>query len=63
MAELAGPEGVAIMIYWNAKWFGDATQNFYHKNPDLCGKFTGDCIDLEKVVLTTPSGYTTHWTR
>merc|ERR1719375_2615346 len=24
MAEVAGPDGVLVMVYWNAKWFGDA---------------------------------------
>jgi len=63
MKELAGFEGYMVVVYWNGNKFGDAVQNFYHKNPQLCGKFTGDCIDLDTCTLTTPSGYRTHWTK
>ena len=38
-------------------------QNFYHKNPQLCGEFEGDSIDLRTCTLTTPSGYRTHWSK
>lgn len=62
MLELAGPNGLLIMAYWNARCFGDAVQNFYHANPQLCGPFLGSSIDLETTTLTTPSGYCTHWT-
>jgi len=62
MLELAGPSGVVIMAYWNAAWFGDAVQNFYHANPQLCGEFKGESIDLGATTLSTPSGYRTHWT-
>jgi SAM-dependent methyltransferase len=62
MLELAGENGLVIMTYWSAAWFGDAVQNFYHANPKLCGPFTGDCIDLGTCTLKTPSGYCTHWT-
>jgi len=62
MLELAGENGVVIMAYWSAAWFGDAVQNFYHANPKLCGPFTGECINLETCTLKTPSGYCTHWT-
>jgi len=62
MFELAGPSGIVIMAYWNAAWFGDAVQNFYHANPQLCGEFSGDGIDLSTTTLSTPSGYRTHWT-
>ena len=46
----------------NGNRFGDAVQNFYFKNPQLCGPFSGECIDLATCTLRTPSGYTTHWT-
>jgi len=62
MLELAGPGGILIMAYWNARWFGDAVQNFYHANPSLCGPFSGDSIDYDTCTLKTPSGYRTHWT-
>jgi len=62
MFELAGPSGIVIMAYWNAAWFGDAVQNFYHANPQLCGSFTGESINLGTTTLSTPSGYCTHWT-
>jgi len=63
MKLLAGARGYMVVVYWNGNRFGDAVQNFYHKNPQLCGKFTGDCIDLDTCTLTTPSGYCTHWTK
>ena len=63
MAEVAGRTGVAVMVFWNGNSFGEAVQHFYHKNPQLCGPFTGECIDLDTCTLTTPSGYRTHWTK
>eukprot|EP00928_Gymnodinium_smaydae_P022064 TRINITY_DN18654_c0_g1_i1.p1 TRINITY_DN18654_c0_g1~~TRINITY_DN18654_c0_g1_i1.p1 ORF type:complete len:636 (-),score=140.84 TRINITY_DN18654_c0_g1_i1:30-1682(-) len=63
MKNIAGENGYMVVVYWNGNRFGDAVQNFYHKNPQLCGKFTGSCIDLETCTLTTPSGYCTHWTK
>eukprot|EP00992_Anisonema_acinus_P000938 TRINITY_DN10333_c0_g1_i1.p1 TRINITY_DN10333_c0_g1~~TRINITY_DN10333_c0_g1_i1.p1 ORF type:complete len:1063 (+),score=244.11 TRINITY_DN10333_c0_g1_i1:56-3244(+) len=62
MAALAGPSGVAVMGYWNGRYFGDAVQHFYAPNPQLCGPFTGECIDMASRTLRTPSGYCTHWT-
>jgi SAM-dependent methyltransferase len=62
MLDLAGEQGILLMSYWNARWFGDAVQNFYHANPQLCGAFQGGSIDLSTTTLTTPSGYRTHWT-
>jgi SAM-dependent methyltransferase len=63
MVHMAGSHGYVAVVYWNGNRFGDAVQNFYHKNPQLCGPFTGDCIDLNSCTLTTPSGYCTHWTK
>jgi len=63
MKEMAGKDGYMVVVFWNGNRFGDAVQNFYHKNPQLCGPFTGDCIDLDTCTLTTPSGYCTHWTK
>jgi SAM-dependent methyltransferase len=62
MLDLAGEQGILVMSYWNARWFGDAVLNFYHANPQLCGEFKGESIDLSTTTLTTPSGYRTHWT-
>jgi len=64
MTELAGEEGVIVIVYWNARWFGDACQNFYHANPQLCGPFAGDSIDFKTTTLTTPAptNYRSHWT-
>jgi len=61
MLDLAGQQGILVMSYWNARWFGDAVQNFYHANPQLCGPFRGESIDLSTTTLTTPSGYCSHW--
>ena len=62
MAEFVEMQGIAIVVYWNGNYFGDAVQNFYHKNPQLCGKFTGANVDFDNCVLETESGYRTHWT-
>jgi SAM-dependent methyltransferase len=64
MAELAGEEGVVVIGYWNARYFGDACQNFYHANPQLCGPFAGDSINFDTTTLTTPApwNYRSHWT-
>jgi len=62
MAELAGKDGVLVMVYWNAKWFGDACLNFYHANPKLCGEFEGSGVDFKNTTLVTPMGYQTKWT-
>eukprot|EP00929_Paragymnodinium_shiwhaense_P108381 TRINITY_DN746_c0_g1_i1.p1 TRINITY_DN746_c0_g1~~TRINITY_DN746_c0_g1_i1.p1 ORF type:complete len:1119 (-),score=337.96 TRINITY_DN746_c0_g1_i1:216-3572(-) len=64
MIKLAGPKGVMVVVFWNARWFGDACQNFYHANPQLCGPFKGDSIDLDTTTLRTPAptSYTSHWT-
>jgi len=63
MKNLAGRDGYMVIVYWNGNRFGDAVQHFYHKNPQLCGPFKGECIDLDTCTLTTPSGYCTHWTK
>lgn len=62
MMKLAGPNGYFVIVYWNGNTFGEAVQHFYHKNPQLCGPFTGESINLETQTLTTPSGYCTKWT-
>jgi SAM-dependent methyltransferase len=62
MIEVAGRDGVLVMVYWNAKWFGDACLNFYHANPQLCGPFDGSAVDFANTTLSTPSHYRTHWT-
>lgn len=62
MAEVAGADGVLVMVYWNARWFGDACLNFYHANPKLCGPFEGECVDFKNTTLTTPMNYKTKWT-
>lgn len=62
MKLLAGKDGYMVVVYWNGNKFGEAVQHFYNKNPQLCGPFKGDSIDLDTCTLTTPSGYRTHWT-
>jgi len=64
MTALAGEEGVIVMVYWNSRCFGDACQNFYHANPQLCGPFTGDSINFDSTTLCTPApwNYRSHWT-
>jgi SAM-dependent methyltransferase len=62
MAEVTGKDGVLVMVYWNARWFGDACLNFYHANPQLCGPFDGASVDFNNTTLSTPSQYHSHWT-
>jgi len=62
MAEVAGENGVLVMVYWNSRWFGDACLNFYNKNPNLCGEFDGQNVDFKNTTLQTPMGYRTKWT-
>merc|ERR1711865_1122729 len=64
MIKLAGPKGVMVVVFWNARWFGDACQNFYHSNPQLCGPFKGESIDFNTTTLQTPApwNYRSHWT-
>jgi len=63
MKRMAGTDGYMVVVYWNGNKFGDAVQNFYHKNPQLCGPFTGECIDLVNCRLKTPQDYSTKWTK
>jgi len=63
MAEVAGETGLAVIVFWNGNKFGDAVQHFYFANPQLCGEFSGEHIDLDSCTLRCPSGYTTHWTK
>jgi len=63
MKRMAGEDGYMVVVYWNGNKFGDAVQNFYHKNPQLCGPFTGECIDLVNCRLKTPQDYSTKWTK
>eukprot|EP00516_Mucochytrium_quahogii_P000168 CAMPEP_0203758476 /NCGR_PEP_ID=MMETSP0098-20131031/11319_1 /ASSEMBLY_ACC=CAM_ASM_000208 /TAXON_ID=96639 /ORGANISM=" , Strain NY0313808BC1" /LENGTH=557 /DNA_ID=CAMNT_0050650941 /DNA_START=506 /DNA_END=2179 /DNA_ORIENTATION=- len=62
MLSVAGSKGCFVVVFWNGNMFGHAVQHFYYKNPQLCGKFKGDSIDISTCTLTTPSGYRTHWT-
>eukprot|EP00158_Paraphelidium_tribonemae_P000056 Partr_v1_DN13124_c0_g1_i1_m36536 putative SH3-binding domain kinase len=61
MQELAGPDGIVIVGFWNGNKFGDALQHFYARNPQLCGTMDGADIDWEGHTLTTAGGYRTHW--
>ena len=63
MAEVAGEDGAAVVIYWNGNCFGEAVQHFYNENPELCGRFKGQHVDFDKCTLQTPSGYNTKWTK
>lgn len=69
MANLAGSNGVAVMVYWNARRFPDALKDFYGKHPELCGSLEGAAIKLPEedpdglhAGMTTKSGYSTKWT-
>jgi hypothetical protein len=62
MAELAGENGVAIMVFWNGNQFGNAIQHFYAPNKKLCGGVEGAAIDWERRTMVTRTGYSTKWT-
>lgn len=61
MVEVTGESGVIVMGFFNARWFGDACQNFYSKNSQLCGPVTGSGIDFATCTLRTASGFHSHW--
>ena len=63
MMRVGGTDGAFVIVYWNGNKFGEACQNFYSKNPQLCGEFKGDSIDISTCTLVTPAGYRTHWTK
>merc|ERR1712166_1113383 len=63
MKRMAGTDGYMVVVYWNGNKFGDAVQNFYHKNPQLCGPFTGAHVNLAECRLKTPQDYSTKWTK
>ncbi|CAM9161447.1 unnamed protein product [Chrysoparadoxa australica] len=62
MKQLAGPDGIVIVGFWNAHKFGDGLQHFYAANPQLCGTMEGASIDWKDHTMTTAGGYRTHWT-
>eukprot|EP00055_Hartaetosiga_balthica_P001875 m.2119 g.2119 ORF g.2119 m.2119 type:complete len:624 (-) comp1722_c0_seq1:90-1961(-) len=63
MANLAGTNGVGIVVYWNGDHFPEAVEKFYGANPQLCGAFdVGKHVNFEKCTLQTPTGYSTKWT-
>lgn len=59
MKLVGGTEGAFATVYWNGNRFGDALQNFYLKNPQLCGEFSGEHIDLKGTNLKTPQAWRT----
>eukprot|EP00043_Microstomoeca_roanoka_P009688 m.92257 g.92257 ORF g.92257 m.92257 type:complete len:637 (+) comp14660_c0_seq1:35-1945(+) len=63
MAEVAGRDGMCVVVYWNGNCFGEAVQHFYYENPQLCGQFQGKHVDFQQCTLRTPSGYSTKWTK
>lgn len=62
MAQLAGAEGIAVMVFWNGNQFGNAIQHFYAPNKDLCGGVDGASINWEQRSMVTKTGYSTKWT-
>ena len=53
MMRVGGTDGAFVIVYWNGNKFGEACQNFYSKNPQLCGEFKGDSIDISTCTLVT----------
>ena len=47
-------DGVVVTVYWNGNEFGSAVQHFYATNPQLCGEFQGQHIDIVNCTLETP---------
>jgi len=62
MLDLAGPDGLCLVTYWNGNFFSHALVNYYKKNQPLCGTFDlHEHVDWDNRILVTPSNYLTHW--
>jgi len=63
MVAYAGDNGVVIVVYYNGNNFADGVENFYKKNPALCGEVIGEQVNLENCSLETKDGYKSKWTK
>ncbi|CAM9425892.1 unnamed protein product [Choristocarpus tenellus] len=61
MKDLAGEQGIIVIVFWNGNSFGEALQHFYSAQPALCGTIKGAAIDFENRRLCTVDGYLTKW--
>lgn len=56
------PAGTVILGCWNKKFFKQGIEQFYKKNPDLCGTIIKENYNLKKGFLFVPeTGYTSQW--
>jgi len=50
-----------FFTFWNGEFFRHAIDNYYQKNPELCGRFDDSDVNYDERHLETPSGYCTTW--
>jgi ubiquinone/menaquinone biosynthesis C-methylase UbiE len=62
MVRVMQPDGSFFLAVFNADYFEFGVQEFYRKNPDLCGQVEDGDIDVERAELrVASSGYYSHW--
>ena len=62
MMEVAGGDGRCLVTYWSGNCFERGIDQYYKKNPALCGPFDAvEDVNYETRTLTTPSGYMSQW--
>lgn len=61
MADVAGEVGRAVLVYFNGNVFADGVENFYRKNPALCGEIKDEKVDLQNTSLESETGYKSKW--
>lgn len=62
MFECVGPKGMLIIGCWHLEGLRTGFEDFYKKNPQLCGVCTEEDFDFDKGNFNcTSSGYTSHW--
>ena len=62
MFECAGPKGMLIIGCWHKESLRTGYEDFYSKNPQLCGVCKEDDFDFEKGnFICSSSDYTSHW--
>lgn len=62
MAMTAGSDGRVVATVFNGDYFERGIDDFYRRNPRLCGSLDGATIDLATRELIVPAtGYYSHW--
>lgn len=67
MIRVAGNGGAVLLGCWAAAEFRRGVEEFYKKQPELCGTITDDMVDLEAATLHNPDApgapYSSQWWR